>query len=311
MEDKPKKSAVNGTVQCDVKLNGKTVLITGANQGIGFETALDLAGRGARVILACRDLEKAEAAKEKIKETVSPSDIVVMKLDLASLDSIREFSKAVNENESHLDILINNAGIMACPQWKTADGFEMHLGTNHIGHFLLTELLLDLLKKSAPSRIVIVSSSGYKRGKMDWNNMMHETNYDPFYVYCCSKLANVHHCLELSRRLEGTGVTCNSLHPGIIKTNLGQYMRGDHTPFFRRMLYTIAWPLAMAFFMTPKQGTQTSIYCSIAPELADVTGKYFAKCGEEPLMTHALNKEDAKKLWELSEKWIAAKETAD
>ncbi|CAK8696917.1 unnamed protein product [Clavelina lepadiformis] len=218
MEDKPKKSAVNGTVQCDVKLNGKTVLITGANQGIGFETALDLAGRGARVILACRDLEKAEAAKEKIKETVSPSDIVVMKLDLASLDSIREFSKAVNENESHLDILINNA------------------------------------------------------------------------------------C---------TGVTCNSLHPGIIKTNLGQYMRGDHTPFFRRMLYTIAWPLAMAFFMTPKQGAQTSIYCSIAPELADVTGKYFAKCGEEPLMTHALNKEDAKKLWELSEKWIAAKETAD
>ncbi|CAK8674464.1 retinol dehydrogenase 14-like [Clavelina lepadiformis] len=303
------KSAVKGTVQCDVKLDGKTVIVTGANNGVGFETAKDLAGRGARVIMACRNMEKAEEAKQKILEEVKGADLVLKKLDLASLESVREFAQDINENESRLDILINNAGIMACPQWKTKEGFEMQLGTNHIGHFLLTKLLLDLIKKSAPSRIVIVSSLAYKWGSMSWDNMMHEKDYDPSRVYCASKLANVLHCRELTRRLEGTGVTCNSLHPGAVNTGLQSHVNeSSHLPFFQRMISKVMMPIGQRFFfITPKQGAQTSIYCAIAPELDGVSGKYFNKCAEERLQAHALRDEDAKKLWEMSEEWIKEK----
>ena len=144
------------------KLNGKTVIITGSNTGIGKETALDLAKRGARVILACRDTQKANQAANEIRKKSGNGNVLVEQLDLASLESVRNFSAKINRQEERIDILINNAGIMACPKWKTKDGFEMQFGVNHIGHFLLTNLLLDKIKSSGPSRIVNVSSRAHE-----------------------------------------------------------------------------------------------------------------------------------------------------
>ena len=148
------------------KLNGKTVIITGANTGIGKETALDLAGRGARVILACRDMPKAEEAAKYIRSQTGNGNVHVDKLDLSSFDSIRQFCAKINEREDRIDILINNAGIMMCPKWTTKDGFEMQFGTNHLGHFLLTNLLLDKIRKSGAARIINVSSRAYLRNQL-------------------------------------------------------------------------------------------------------------------------------------------------
>ncbi|CAK8684001.1 retinol dehydrogenase 14-like [Clavelina lepadiformis] len=304
----PKSSAVKGWVKCDVKLDGKTALVTGANQGVGYETSLEFVRRGARVVMACRNLEKGEEAKANILKEVDGADIVVCKLDLASLESVREFAQKFNETESRLDILVNNAGVMGCPQWKTKEGFEMQFGTNHIGHFLLTNLLLDLIKKSAPSRIVIVSSFVYKYGQMDFDNLMHEKDYSPNKCYYASKLANVLHCRELAKRLEGTGVICNCLHPGAVKSSLANHAKdGGHLPFIQRILVKVIMPIAEAtVYISPQQGAQTSIYCSVAPELEGVSGKYFNKCEEETLASHALSDCDAKKLWEVSEELCKA-----
>ena len=294
-----------GLVESDVKLNSKTVIITGCNTGIGYETAIDLAARGAKIIMACRDTDKAEIAKAKVLDHVNNAELVVKKLDLASLDSVREFASDINETESRLDILINNAGIMMCPDWKTKDGFEMQLGTNHIGHFLLTTLLLELLKKSAPSRIVIVTSMAYKRGRMNWNDIMMEKKYSPSKAYGQSKLANVFHCTELSKRLEGSGVTVNCLHPGVIETELFRHVdKGSHLSLPMRAGLKLLSPLVRWMFLTPKKGAQTTIYCAIAPELENVSGKYFANCANEKLLKHAKNEEDAEKLWRMSEEWV-------
>jgi NAD(P)-dependent dehydrogenase (short-subunit alcohol dehydrogenase family) len=151
-----------GVCRSKRRLEGKTVIITGANTGIGYETALDLAKRGARIILACRDSKRANQAASQIRKLSGNGNVIVELVDLASFDSIREFCKRIDRNEPRLDILINNAGIMACPKWTTKDGFEMQFGVNHLGHFLLTNLLLDKLKSSAPSRIVNVSSRAYE-----------------------------------------------------------------------------------------------------------------------------------------------------
>nr|CAB3265506.1 retinol dehydrogenase 14 [Phallusia mammillata] len=297
-------SVKNGKVDCDVRLDGKTVVITGANSGIGFETAKNLAKRGAKIVMACRDTKSAQEGKEKILAETPETIIEIFKLDLGSIASVREFAESFLQKEDRLDILINNAGVMYCPQGKTVDGFETHIGINHIGHFLLTNLLLDLLKKSSPSRIVVVSSVGYKRGEMKWDDMMNDKNYQPFPAYFDSKLANTLFAQELSRKLEGTGVTCNALHPGMVNTNLGRHMREENTSAIRRFFRNLIWPLLPLFFKTPEQGSQASIFCAIAPELQDVTGKYFSSnCAEEELLPKALNRDDAEKLWKMSEEW--------
>ncbi|XP_005470811.1 retinol dehydrogenase 13 isoform X3 [Oreochromis niloticus] len=192
-----KKWIAGGVCNSKARLDGKTVLITGANTGIGKETAVDMARRGARVILACRDMEKANKAAEEVKKRSGNDSVIVRKLDLASLQSIRQLAKDVLASEERLDVLINNAGIMSCPKWKTEDGFEMQFGVNHLGHFLLTNCLLDLLKKSSPSRIVNVSSLAHERG---------------------------------------TGVTAYSLHPGVIHTELGRHF-WPTVPLWKRVFY--------------------------------------------------------------------------
>ncbi len=206
------------------KMNGKTVIITGANTGIGRETALDLARRGARVIIACRDENKALDALNYIKSGSANENVVFKQLDLASLSSVRRFASEVLREEERIDVLINNAGVMFTPHLLTEDGFEMQFGVNHLGHFLLTMLLLDRIKDTPNSRIVNVSSLAHMPGYLDFKDMMWEKNYSWMLAYCRSKLANIMFTNELARQLEGTGVTVYSLHPGSIRTELVRHV---------------------------------------------------------------------------------------
>lgn len=203
-----------GQYKKDTRIDKRIAIITGANSGIGKETAIDLARRGGKVYIACRDVKRGEDALREIKEKSESDDVHFLQLDLASLDSVRNFSRRFHELESQLHILINNAGIMAIPKALTQDGIEMQLGTNHLGHFLLTNLLLDLLKAGAPSRIVVVSSVLHRIGYINKDDLNSEKSYRKWIVYGQSKLANILFVRELSKRLQGTGVTANSLHPG-------------------------------------------------------------------------------------------------
>ena len=184
------------------ELKGMTVIVTGANTGIGKETAKELANRGAKVILACRNIEKANKAAEDISRTLKkPVNLRIKYLDLASQKSIKTFADEICIEEERVDILINNAGVFGCPYWKTEDGLEMQFGVNHVGHFFLTNLLLEKLKQSLPSRIIVVSSALYKRAEIDFINLNGEKNYDKAYAYSQSKLANLLFVHELSKRL--------------------------------------------------------------------------------------------------------------
>ncbi|XP_071346223.1 retinol dehydrogenase 13 [Trachinotus anak] len=284
-----------GVCWSKVRLDGKTVLITGANTGIGKETALDMAQRGARVILACRDMTRARIAADEIRQKSGNGNVVVKKLDLSSLQSVRDLAKDVEQNEERLDILINNAGIMMCPKWKTDDGFEMQFGVNHLGHFLLTNCLLDLLKKSAPSRIVIVSSLAHEKGHIHFDDINLDKDYKREKSYRQSKLANVLFCRELAARLEGTGVTVYSLHPGVIRTELGRHL----FPSLSLWKRIIAMPFMM-LIKSPWEGAQTTIYCAVDESLANVSGLYYSDCAPKTPAPQALDDAAARKLWDLS-----------
>lgn len=255
------------------RLDGKVVIITGANTGIGKETAVDLARRGARVYMACRSPQRGEEALQEVIERSRSTDVHFRPLDLASLKSVRSFAESFLAEEKRLDILINNAGIMACPKYFTEDGFEMQIGVNHMGHFLLTNLLLDLIKKSVPSRIVNVSSMAHQYGKINKEDLNSEKSYSPIAAYNQSKLANVMFTRELAKRLEGSGVSVYSLHPGVINTELGRHL-GDSlcAGFSSKIIKPISWTLNK----TPKAGAQTTITCAVDPDLEHVTGEYFS-----------------------------------
>ncbi|XP_038175947.1 retinol dehydrogenase 14 [Arvicola amphibius] len=286
-------------------MHGKTVLITGANSGLGRATAAELLRLGARVIMGCRDLGRAEEAAGQLRQELGQAggqepnatkgQLVVKELDLASLRSVRAFCQELLQEEPRLDVLINNAGIFQCPYMKTEDGFEMQFGVNHLGHFLLTNLLLGLLKSSAPSRIVVVSSKLYKYGDINFEDLNSEQSYNKSFSYSRSKLANILFTRELARRLEGTNVTVNVLHPGIVRTNLGRHI---HIPLLARPLFNL---VSWAFFKSPLEGAQTSIYLASSPEVEGVSGKYFGDCKEEELLPKAMDESVARKLWDISE----------
>lgn len=281
-------------------MHGKTVIVTGANSGIGKALAGELLKLQARVIMACRDQRSAEEAAQEIKTQAGPEqgEVVIKHLDLASLRSVRKFCEEIKEEESKIDVLINNAGIYQCPYTKTEDGFEMQLGVNHLGHFLLTHLLLDLLKTSTPSRIVVVSSKLYKYGHINFDDLNSENNYDKAFCYSQSKLANLLFTLELARQLEGTGVTVNALTPGIVRTRLGRHVE---IPFLAKPLFNLA---SMVFFKSPLEGAQTPLYLTCSPEVEGVSGKCFANCEEEELMPIATDDQAAKKLWDISRRMV-------
>ncbi|CRL06704.1 CLUMA_CG019438, isoform A [Clunio marinus] len=276
----------------DTKIDNKVVIITGANTGIGKENAIDFAKRGGKVYIACRDLKRGEDALGEIRRISGSNNVHFLQLDLASMDSIREFSRKFHELESQLHILINNAGVMACDKAYTKDGFEMQLGTNHLGHFLLTHLLLDLLKASAPSRIVAVSSEGHRMGNINKTDLMSEKSYSKWGAYGQSKLANILFARELGKKLEGTGVVVNSLHPGVVKTELGRHMSANFQRFFMK-------PFSF-LYKTPWEGAQTQICVALDPDLENVTGKYFSDCKEKTPSSNARNDETAKWLYDKS-----------
>ncbi|XP_069552651.1 retinol dehydrogenase 12-like [Brachyistius frenatus] len=280
-----------GAWSSEERLDGKTVVITGANTGIGKETAIDLAKRGAKVIIACRDMEKAGAAVKEIKESSGSDSVACMKLDLSDTKSIREFAEAINRDEQKLNILINNAGVMVCPYGKTADGFEMQIGVNHMGHFLLTHLLIDLIKRSAPARIITVSSMAHSWGSINLEDINSEKSYDKGRAYSQSKLANVLFTRSLARRLEGTGVTAYVLHPGVVQTDLWRHLSG-----FQQLVMKVVSP----FTKNSVQGAQTSIYCAVEPSLEKESGGYYSDCAPASCCAAAKDDDLAKKLWELS-----------
>lgn len=273
-------------------LIGKTAIITGANTGIGYETALDFAKRGGRVILACRNYEKANNARQNIVEITGNQNVVVKILNMESLTSVRQFALDVNSSEDRLDILVNNAGAGDLPEQLTDDGLQLEMAVNYFSSFLLTNLLLDLLKKSAPSRIVNVSSAlaSLYCGKFNLENL----NKPDKMMYCKTKLCNIYFTQELAKRLEGTGVTTYSLHPGVVRT---EFMR------FNNALNFIA-----KLFLTPEEGAQTQIYLSVQDGIEHLNGRHFENCEAVKNYGTAKNKEIPKKLWEISEEMVGLKD---
>ncbi|XP_044113568.1 retinol dehydrogenase 13 isoform X1 [Neovison vison] len=283
-----------GACPSKATIPGKTVIVTGANTGIGKQTAMELARRGGNVILACRDMEKCEAAAKDIRGETLNHRVRARHLDLASLKSIREFAAKITEEEKQVHVLVNNAAVMRCPHWTTEDGFEMQFGVNYLGHFLLTNLLLDRLKASAPSRIINLSSLAHIAGHIDFDDLNWEKRkYDTRAAYCQSKLAIILFTKELSRRLQGTGVMVNAVHPGVARTELGRHTGMHSSAFSSFTLGPVFWLLVKS----PELAAQPSTYLAVAEELEGVSGKYFDGLKEKAPAPEAENEEIAQRLW--------------
>ncbi|XP_053684450.1 retinol dehydrogenase 13-like [Sabethes cyaneus] len=283
----------------DIRADGKVVIVTGANTGIGKETVMYLANRGANVYMACRDMKKCEEARKEIVLETKNANVYCRQCDLSSLQSVRKFVEQFKQEQTKLDILINNAGVMRCPRSVTAEGIELQLGVNHMGHFLLTNLLLDMLKMSAPSRIVVVSSLAHTRGKINVQDLNSEKSYDRAAAYEQSKLANVLFTRELAKRLQGTGVTVNAVHPGVVDTEIMRHMGIFNSWFSGILVKPFIWP----FLKSPIAGAQTSVYAALDPELEKVSGQYFSDCAAKDVAEQAKDDKLAQWLWAVSDKW--------
>ena len=281
-------------------MRGKTVLVTGGNSGIGKETAIALATMGATVVVTSRDPAKGKAAAEEMKARAGV-EVPCMALDLASFSSIKSFAKEFLAQYDALHVLVLNAGLVLSERTETKEGFETTFGVNHLGHFLLTDLLRERIVASAPARIVVVSSSAHRRAKngLAFDDLQRKRGYEGMDVYSESKLANIYFARELARRLEGTKVTVNALHPGVIAT--GFAADGDAKGL-------VAWffKLGRPFLRTPTEGAQTSIFLASSPAVEGVTGKYFDSNAREVHPTRiAQDDAAAKRLWSLSEELVA------
>jgi NAD(P)-dependent dehydrogenase (short-subunit alcohol dehydrogenase family) len=281
---------------------GKLILITGGNTGIGKEAAVGLASAGARVVITSRNEQRGRAARQEIAERSGNDSVEVMPLDLASFRSIRSFAADVLDRFDHVDVLVNNAGLIHRRRAETEDGFETTFGVNHLGHFLLTDLLLDRLRASAPSRIVVVSSDAHKgaRQGLDFDDLQSEHRYRWAKVYSKSKLANIYFARELSRRLESTGVTANALHPGFVRSEFGR--GGDLGPVYGFGIHYIAGPFAIS----PEKGARTSIYLASSPDVEGATGGYYYRCQARAPSQQAQDDDAARRLWDASEKLVAS-----
>jgi NAD(P)-dependent dehydrogenase (short-subunit alcohol dehydrogenase family) len=284
-----------------VDMHGKTVLITGANQGIGKASAEALGKMGAKLILVCRNEAKAKAAIVDI-EKAGAKDVELILGNVGSQADVRRIAAEVLAKHDRLDVLLNNAGVLVTERRETVDGIEETLAVNHLGYFLLTTLLLDLLKKSAPARIVSVSSEAHRTGKMSWDDLQLKKGWSAMRSYSQSKLCNILFTRELARRLEGSRVTANCLHPGVIASGFGHTDGG-----FFSVLVTIARP----FFITPEKGARTQVWLSSAPEVEGVTGKYFDKCKERAPNKAALETGAPERLWAISEELTGGRSRAE
>jgi len=297
-------------VVAGLDLSHVAAIVTGASGGLGAETARALAERGARVTVTARDVAKGEKAADAIRKSTGNAKVDVMSVELMSLDSVRAFAKEFAARHKTLNVLINNAGVMACPLARTANGWESQFATNHIGHFLLTGLLTPLLIASAPSRVVSVSSRGHRFSPVVFDDIHFERRpYDKWSAYGQAKTANVLFAVELDRRLAGRRVRANALHPGGIRTELGRHLSQDDIVELMSRA-----PGGKMEWKTPEQGAATSVWAATAPELEGKGGLYLDDCQIASLRTspddpggyeaYARDAEAAKRLWTVSEQLV-------
>ena len=276
-------------------MKGKTVLITGADGGIGREITRALAKQGAALVMACIDADDARPVREEIVRESGNSAIEVMQIDLASLASVRKFAGGFSDRYLQLHVMINNAGVFCAKRQETADGFEKTIGINYLGPFLLTRLLLPVLRNTPEARIVNVSSNAFAQGRLDLNNLHLTKGYQGFKAYANSKLAIVLFTLELAERLKGSGITVNAVHPGHVATNIWNMWPGK---WYQALLFKII----RLFARTPEEAAQNSIFLATADEVQGVTGTYFDDRKPKALSPVCRDVTLRKNLWELSEK---------
>lgn len=277
---------------------GRTCLVTGANTGIGLETARALARAGATVILAYRDPTRGEPAVADVRASTGNDHVEGLVLDLASFASIRRAAAEVLDRHAALHVLVNNAGLMLSDRGVTREGIELTFGINHVGPVLFTSLLLDRMKASAPARIVNVASDAHRRSRgLPWDDLQRERAYDGFGVYSDSKLCNILYSRELARRLAGSGVTVNALHPGVVRSG---FASAEDT----RGLMRWGWALIRPFLLSAEEGAQTSVYLATSPEVEGVTGRYFAKSKEKHPTAYGQDDAAAARLWAVTEDLI-------
>ncbi len=281
-------------------MQGKTVVVTGGNSGIGFETAAALAAMGARVVVTARNADKGRAAVAAITQRLGgDARVQLVVFDLADLASVRRGASELLEQAPRLDVLVNNAGLVLSERAETVDGMEATFATNHLGPFLLTNLLLDRIRASSPARIVNVASTAHNAARkgIPFDDLQSEKKYATMRVYGQSKLANILFTLELARRLEGSGVTANSLHPGTVRTGYGA--DGD-----ARGLLALGLKISSPFFLSPAKGARTSIYLASDPAVEHVSGEYFVKCKPKQPKRWARDEEAARHLWQVSDELV-------
>ncbi len=272
---------------------GRVCLITGGTGGIGKETAVGLASMGAVVVIVSRNEGRGEAAVQEIRERTGNEQVDMLLADLASLEQVRGLAHAFRAKYPSLHVLINNAGAIFSPRAETPEGLEMTFAVNHLSHFLLTHLLLDMLKASAPSRVVNVASRAHFGETIDFDDLMSSHNYRPFAAYRKSKLANIMFTYELARRLEETRITANAVHPGVVATGWGR----NTGWLFRNLVKIGGW-----FMIGPETGARTSIHVASSPTLERISGKYFDNCREKRSSRASYDVEAARRLWEVSER---------
>jgi retinol dehydrogenase 14 len=282
-------------------MNGKVVLITGGTSGIGKAAAKALAGMGAEVVVTGRNRQKGEGALQEIRSESGNNRVSLLLADLAAQAEVRRLAKEFRASHDRIDVLVNNAGLYKTRRTETPDGIEMTLAVNYLAPFLLTNLLLDLLKKSAPSRVINVSSEAERWGKIDLDDLQSERRYRGFPVYGKSKLANIMFTYELAERLEGTGVTANCMHPGAVNTNFGKNNRGFTTLLFRAF---------KPFMRTPEQGADTLVYLTASPDVEGMTGKYLSDRKVMASSEESYDEDLRRRLWEASEELTGVKDTA-
>lgn len=268
----------------------KTAIVTGANSGMGKATVASLSDLGMKVIMLCRDQGRGTDAYNELMATPG-RDIELMFCDLGDMESIRNFSKEFHMKFNQLDVLVNNAGFISLKREETIDGLERTIGINHFGHFALTMLLVDLMKSG--SRIVVVASGAHKVGKINFDDINHEKNYNVISAYAASKLANILFTKELARRLKIYKISVNCCHPGAVATNMGV----DRNTGFGKVIYKFLGP----FFLTPQKGASTAIYLATSEEVSRKSGRYFYKCKPITSSKSSMSRLVSKKLFELSE----------
>lgn len=278
-------------------MDGKTCIVTGATSGIGMATARELARRGARVAIVCRSEEKGRETIAAIRRETGNEALDLFVADLSSQAEIRRVAAEILDRCPEIHVLVNNAAVINLRRETTVDGIETTFAVNHLAYFLLTQLLLQRILATPGARIVNVSSEGHRVGPMNWDDLGFETGYGVAKVYGHSKLANILFTAELARRIEGSGVTVNCLHPGGVSTGLGT----NNAPGW---LVTLLRPLLRAFLRTPEQGAETSLYLATSPDVANVSGRYFANCVEKEPTEEARNPETARRLWSESERLV-------